>query len=82
MATHQKTAMLLTKRGTETLKRLEENYTDLGIGVIVRWYIGLGQSVIGVISEPDTYVATISGSTYDEVANSINAFIAGWNSSK
>lgn len=80
MATHQKTAMLLTKRGTETLKRLEENYTDLGIGVIVRWYIGLGQSVIGIISEPD--VATISGRTYDEVVSSINAFIAGWNSSK
>lgn len=79
MATHQKTAMLLTKRGTETLKRLEENYTDLGIGVIVRWYIGLGQSVIGIISEP---VATISGRTYDEVVSSINAFIAGWNSSK
>ena len=81
MATHQKTAMLLTKRGTETLNKLE-NYTDLGIGVNVRWSIGLGQIVIGTVSVEDTHIATISGSTYNEVVSSINAFIAGWKSSR
>lgn len=79
MATHPKTAMLITKRGTNLLARLAEEFASLPIPLDnkVEWVLGLedGKQVCYGIINTDN---VLSGATYEEVVNSVKAYTAGW----
>lgn len=89
MATHRKTAMLITKRGQELLQYAEERFSRLAIDPpnTITWALAIVDGkqvcfgrVMSNYPQPcsNRLITTIWGESYKDLAQSIEAFTDGW----